>query len=331
MRSFHSGTPGAAVSFRSVSKRYSGSRGGVQALDEVSFDIEPGEFFGLLGPNGAGKTTLISILAGLSRASAGQVLVHGHDVVTDCAAARRSLGIVPQELVFDPFFTVRETLQIQSGYFGVRTDARANDAWIDELLENLGLTDKANANTRQLSGGMKRRVLVAQALVHRPPVIVLDEPTAGVDVELRQTLWQFVARLNKEGHTVLLTTHYLEEAEALCGRLAMLKQGRVVALDRTSALLAGRASTMLRFKLDTPLPPALQANARVTGRIVQIKTRNAAEVESVLATLRAAGGQPEDLEIGRADLEDVFLEIMQGESAPVPLQAPLQPPMEVSA
>ena len=316
-----------AVSFCSVSKHYGSAKGSVQALDDVSFDIQPGEFFGLLGPNGAGKTTLISILAGLSRASAGKVLVHGHDVVTDYAAARRSLGIVPQELVFDPFFTVRETLQIQSGYFRVRDDRRANDAWIDELLENLGLTDKADVNTRQLSGGMKRRVLVAQALVHRPPVIVLDEPTAGVDVELRQTLWQFIARLNKEGHTVLLTTHYLEEAEALCGRLAMLKQGRVVALDRTSALLAGRASTMLRFKLDTPLPPALQANARVTGRIVQIKTRNAAEVESVLATLRAAGGQPEDLEIGRADLEDVFLEIMHGE----PAHELSQPPLQVSA
>ncbi len=303
----------AAVSFRDVSKRFKGSRGTVQALDGVTFDIAPGEFFGLLGPNGAGKTTLINILAGLAQASAGRILVHGHDVVADYAAARRSLGIVPQELVFDPFFTVRETLQIQSGYFGVRTDRRANDAWIDELLYHLGLTDKAGANMRQLSGGMKRRVLVAQALVHRPPVIVLDEPTAGVDVELRQTLWQFIARLNKEGHTVLLTTHYLEEAEALCGRLAMLKQGRVVALDRTSALLAGRASTMLRFKLDTPLPPALLAQARVTGRIVQIKTRNAAEVETVLATLRSAGAQPEDLEIGRADLEDVFLEIMQGE------------------
>jgi ABC-2 type transport system ATP-binding protein len=253
----------------------------------------------------------------LSRASAGSVTVHGHDVVTDFAAARRSLGIVPQELVFDPFFSVRETLQIQSGYFGVRTDRRANDAWIDELLDSLGLADKADANMRQLSGGMKRRVLVAQALVHRPPVIVLDEPTAGVDVELRQTLWQFISKLNKQGHTVLLTTHYLEEAEALCGRLAMLKHGRVVALDRTSALLAGRASSMLRFKLDTPLPAALEAQARVTGRIVQIKTRNAAEVESVLATLRAAGGQPEDLEIGRADLEDVFLEIMQGEPAAV--------------
>ena len=299
-----------AISFQKVTKTFSSARGEVHALDDVGFDIEPGEFFGLLGPNGAGKTTLISILAGLTRATRGQVLVHGHDVVSDYAAARLSLGIVPQELVFDPFFTVREALRIQSGYFGVRTDTRANDAWIDELLANLGLTDKADANMRQLSGGMKRRVLVAQALVHRPPVIVLDEPTAGVDVELRQTLWQFIARLNKEGHTVLLTTHYLEEAEALCGRIAMLKQGRVVALDRTSALLAGRASTMLRFKMDTPLPAALAAQSRITGRIVQVKAHDAREVESILATLHAAGCQPEDLEIGRPDLEDVFLEIM---------------------
>ena len=202
-----------AISFRNVAKTYASPRGAVRALDDVSFDIEQGEFFGLLGPNGAGKTTLISILAGLARATAGTVAVLGHDVVADYAAARRQLGIVPQELVFDPFFSVREALRIQSGYFGVHD----NDAWIDELLANLGLADKADANMRQLSGGMKRRVLVAQALVHRPPVIVLDEPTAGVDVELRQTLWQFVARLNKEGHTVLLTTHYLEEAEALCG------------------------------------------------------------------------------------------------------------------
>jgi len=300
-----------AISFQNVTKTYSGARGSVQALDDVSFDIEPGEFFGLLGPNGAGKTTLISILAGLTRASGGKVKVLGHDVVSDYAAARLSLGIVPQELVFDPFFTVREALRIQSGYFGVRTDPRANDAWIDELLANLGLSDKAESNMRQLSGGMKRRVLVAQALVHRPPVIVLDEPTAGVDVELRQTLWQFIARLNKEGHTVLLTTHYLEEAEALCGRLAMLKQGRVVALDRTSALLAGRASTMLRFKMDTALPASLAAQSRVTGRVMQVKARDAREVENILATLHAAGCRPEDLEIGRADLEDVFLEIMK--------------------
>jgi ABC-2 type transport system ATP-binding protein len=301
-----------AISFVNVAKTYASARGAVRALDDVSFDIEEGEFFGLLGPNGAGKTTLISILAGLARATAGRVAVLGHDVYSDYAAARRKIGVVPQELVFDPFFTVREALRIQGGYFGVHD----NDAWIDELLANLGLADKADANMRQLSGGMKRRVLVAQALVHRPPVIVLDEPTAGVDVELRQTLWQFVARLNKEGHTVLLTTHYLEEAEALCSRIAMLKQGKVVALDRTSALLAGTASTMLRFKLDKPLPPALVANARVTGRIVQITAHDAREVESILAVLHAAGCDPEDLEIGRADLEDVFIEIMHGETPP---------------
>ena len=304
-----------AVSFQHVSKTYRSAAREVQALSDVSFDIQQGEFFGLLGPNGAGKTTLISVLAGLARASAGSVAVLGHDVVSDYAAARRSLGIVPQELVFDPFFSVRETLRIQGGYFGVRTDAKANDAWIDELLDHLGLADKADANMRQLSGGMKRRVLVAQALVHRPPVIVLAEPTAGVDVELRQSLWQFIARLNQEGHTVLLTTHYLEEAEALCGRIAMLKQGRVVALDRTSALLAGTASTMLRFKLDTPLPASLAAQSRITGRIVQVKAHDAHEVETILGTLRQAGCQPEDLEIGRADLEDVFLEIMQGDAS----------------
>ncbi|MDZ4127032.1 MAG: ABC transporter ATP-binding protein, partial [Hydrogenophaga sp.] len=206
-----------AVSFQDVSKSYPSSRGAVRALQAVSFDIEAGEFFGLLGPNGAGKTTLISILAGLARATTGRVLVHGSDVQADYQSARRQLGVVPQELVFDPFFNVREALRIQSGYFGIQR----NDAWIDELLEGLGLTDKANANMRQLSGGMKRRVLIAQALVHKPPVIVLDEPTAGVDVELRQTLWQFISDLNKRlGSTVLLTTHYLEEAEALCGRIA---------------------------------------------------------------------------------------------------------------
>jgi ABC-2 type transport system ATP-binding protein len=300
-----------AIAFDAVEKSYVGAKSTVHALAGVSFTIERGEFFGLLGPNGAGKTTLISILAGLARATAGSVRVLGHDVVHDYAAARRALGIVPQELVFDPFFTVVEALRIQSGYFGVRN----NDAWIDELLAGLGLADKANANMRQLSGGMKRRVLVAQALVHRPPVIVLDEPTAGVDVELRQTLWSFIAKLNREGHTVLLTTHYLEEAEALCHRIAMLKQGRVVALDRTSALLAGTASTMLRFKTDDALPADLAAQARVTGRIAQVTAHDAAEVEQLLARLRQAGVRIEDLEIGRADLEDVFLEIMQGQPA----------------
>jgi ABC-2 type transport system ATP-binding protein len=297
----------SAVIFDCVKKIYTGARGSLKALDGVSFQIEPGEFFGLLGPNGAGKTTLISVMAGLARASAGRVSVMGHDVLTDYAQARKALGVVPQELVFDPFFSVRETLVIQSGYFGVRH----NGAWIDELLEGLGLADKARSNMRQLSGGMKRRVLVAQALVHRPPVIVLDEPTAGVDVELRQTLWHFISRLNKEGHTVLLTTHYLEEAEALCSRIAMLKNGRIVALDRTENLLAGTASTMLRFKTDQALPPDVAAQARVTGRSVQLQAHHAEEVEGVLKRLRAAGVRVEDLEIGRADLEDIFLEIMQ--------------------
>ena len=297
-----------AIEFQDIYKTYPGSKSSVQALGGVSFNIEAGEFFGLLGPNGAGKTTLISILAGLARASQGKVVVMGHDVVADYAAARKSLGIVPQELVFDPFFSVVETLRIQSGYFGVKH----NEAWIDELLSELGLSDKASANMRQLSGGMKRRVLVAQALVHRPPVIVLDEPTAGVDVELRQTLWRFISRLNRDGHTVLLTTHYLEEAEALCGRIGMLKAGRLVALDHTATLLAGRASTMLRFKTDDALPATLARQARVTGRIVQLKAQDAAAVESHLAALRAASVKVEDLAIGRADLEDVFLEIMQG-------------------
>ncbi len=301
-----------AVVFDQVAKSYAGARGAVpvRALDGVSFDIEQGEFFGLLGPNGAGKTTLISVLAGLTRASSGRVSVMGHDVVSDYAAARMSIGVVPQELVFDPFFSVRECLMLQSGYFGVRN----NGAWVDELLAGLGLADKGGVNMRQLSGGMKRRVLVAQALVHKPPVIVLDEPTAGVDVELRQTLWGFIANLNKQGHTVLLTTHYLEEAEALCGRIAMLKQGRMVALDRTANLLAGTASTMLRFKTDSALPAAVAAQARITGRRVQITAHDAAEVETLLGQLRQGGVKVEDLEIGRADLEDVFLEIMQRET-----------------
>jgi ABC-2 type transport system ATP-binding protein len=220
----------AAVSIVDVVKNF----GALQALAGVSLEIDEGEFFGLLGPNGAGKTTLISTLAGLLRADSGRLSVLGHDVVRDYRVARRLLGVVPQELVFDPFFSVRESLRIQSGYFGIRN----NDAWIDEILENLDLTGKANVNMRRLSGGMKRRVLVAQALVHKPPVIVLDEPTAGVDVELRQGLWQFVRRLNGEGHTIILTTHYLEEAEALCGRIALMKQGRVIALDTTANLIA---------------------------------------------------------------------------------------------
>jgi ABC-2 type transport system ATP-binding protein len=307
-----------ALSFQSVSKIYpaSGEPGSqpLRALDRVSFDIEEGEFFGLLGPNGAGKTTLISVLAGLARPTSGRVLVQGFDVEKDYVQARRNLGIVPQELVFDPFFNVRELLRFQSGYFGVRR----NDDWIDELLARLDLTDKAQVNTRRLSGGMKRRLLVAQALVHKPPVIVLDEPTAGVDVELRQTLWQFVAQLNHHGHTVVLTTHYLEEAEALCQRIAMLKLGQVIALDRTSALLAKAAAHALRFKTDDVLPQVLAAKARVTGRIVELPAQDSTEIERYLTALRVAGVRVEDVEVRKAVLEDVFIDLMNGSGAARP-------------
>jgi ABC-2 type transport system ATP-binding protein len=303
----------SAISFQNVCKTYITPRGALEALKGVTLDIEPGEFFGLLGPNGAGKTTLISILAGLVRASAGHVTVLGADVQADYAQARRRLGVVPQELVFDPFFTVREALRFQSGYYGVRH----NEAWIDELLDGLGLADKANTNMRQLSGGMKRRVLVAQALVHQPPVIVLDEPTAGVDVALRQTLWQFISRLNKQGSTVLLTTHYLEEAEALCGRIAMLKQGQVIALETTAELLKRPVAKVLRFKTDQALPPGL-AHARVTGRFVQLPAHDALAVERILALVREAGLVVEDVEVTKADLEDVFLDLMAGRAPAAP-------------
>lgn len=286
---------------------------GFQALDDVSLDIAPGEFFGLLGPNGAGKTSLISILAGLARASSGHVSVCGYDVVEQFEQARRSLGVVPQELVFDPFFTVRESLRIQSGYFGLRN----NDDWIDEILHNLGLDSKADTNMRALSGGMKRRVLVAQALVHRPPVIVLDEPTAGVDVDLRRTLWDFISRLNRQGHTILLTTHYLEEAQDLCNRIAMLKGGRVVALDTTRALLAKVAGSRLVLHMGAAGWPAgrnPQLDARVLehdGARVSLRLDSSMELESVLAQVRSAGGLIEGIDVVPADLEDAFLDIMR--------------------
>ncbi|MBN9422973.1 MAG: ABC transporter ATP-binding protein [Candidatus Accumulibacter sp. 66-26] len=297
---------GVAVSIDQVEKRF----GPLRALDGVSLQIAEGEFFGLLGPNGAGKTTLISCLAGLARPDAGRLTVMGRDVVADYRAARRLLGVVPQELVFDPFFSVRETLRIQSGYFGIRN----NDDWIDEVLANLDLTAKANTNMRRLSGGMKRRVLVAQALVHKPPVIVLDEPTAGVDVELRQGLWQFVQRLNREGHTVILTTHYLEEAEALCGRIAMLKQGRIVALDTTSNLLARFAGHTLSVRLapGAALPDALRARATEKDGFWHLRLGGLAEVEAILAALRTAACAFDDLRLTQADLEDVFIGLMQG-------------------
>ena len=268
-----------------------------------------GEFFGLLGPNGAGKTTLISIIAGLVRANAGTVSVMGADVITDYRRARRMLGVVPQELVFDPFFSVRETLRLQSGYFGLRN----NDAWIDEVMHHLDLVSKADANMRTLSGGMKRRVLVAQALVHRPPVIVLDEPTAGVDVELRQALWQFIRRLNRDGHTIVLTTHYLEEAEELCDRIAMLKAGRIVALDSTRNLLETFSGLVLKLRLDrNTLPDGLEATllSSEEGRFT-LRLRDYNALEQVLHRVRETGATIKELELEPPDLEDVFLRVME--------------------
>ncbi len=300
----------SAIQIRNVKKRF----GSLQALGDVSLDIQQGEFFGLLGPNGAGKTTLISIIAGLSRADSGTVSIQGHDVVTNYRQARSLLGVVPQELVFDPFFTVRETLRMQSGYFGLHN----NDAWIDEVMHNLDLTGKADSNMRSLSGGMKRRVLVAQALVHKPPVIMLDEPTAGVDVELRQTLWKFIARLNREGHTVVLTTHYLEEAQALCNRIAMLKLGQVVALDSTAALIKRISGSQLVVKLaEGTLPASLHALLSHPDEVnaekkYTLRVTDPAEVESILARVREANLKIEDMQLHQADLEDVFIQIMDG-------------------
>ena len=281
-----------AIEARNVEKRY----GALRALAGVSLEVAEGEFFGLLGPNGAGKTTLISIVAGLVRASAGEVRVLGADVVADYRRARRLLGVVPQELVFDPFFTVRETLRFQSGYFGLRR----NDDWIDEVMRHLDLVGKADANMRTLSGGMKRRVLVAQALVHRPPVIVLDEPTAGVDVELRQGLWQFIRRLNRDGHTIVLTTHYLEEAELYCNRVAMLKAGKIVALDSTQNLLASFSGSRVTARV-----------AARDGRQFTLELAGYADLEPQLARLRNEGVEIVDIEIDRPDLEEVFLRVME--------------------
>jgi ABC-2 type transport system ATP-binding protein len=298
-----------AVEARDVHKRY----GAVSALRGVSLAVGQGEFFGLLGPNGAGKTTLISALAGLVRADRGSLAVMGHDVERDFRSARRAVGIVPQEIVFDPFFTVRETLELQSGYFGLRR----NGAWIDELLERLALQSKADANMRSLSGGMKRRVMVAQALVHRPPVIVLDEPTAGVDVELRQTLWAFVRQLNAAGHTVVLTTHYLEEAQQLCSRIAMMRDGRIVALGSTASLLAEFSERVLRVKLEKgDLPASLAAGALLeTTGWWRVPIADVAHVEDALRTMREAGVVVASLEVAEPELEEVFVKIMRREEA----------------
>lgn len=295
-----------AIEVRQVHKRF----GTLHALHGIDLEINVGEFFALLGPNGAGKTTLINIIAGLALASSGSIRVMGHDVVTGYREARRMLGVVPQELVFDPFFTVRETLGFQSGYFGMKK----NNGWIDEIIHHLDLADKADTNMRLLSGGMKRRVLVAQALVHKPQVIVLDEPTAGVDVELRKALWRFIKQLNRIGHTIVLTTHYLEEAEALCSRVAMLKNGSIVVLDSVRNLISNISGLRIRLRLspDT-LPAALQLltiNHNQGYYVLAIEGYS--QLENVMTALHAAQIQILDMQILQLDLEEVFVKLMHG-------------------
>lgn len=294
-----------AIKIEQVHKHF----GDLHALNGIDLTIEKGEFFALLGPNGAGKSTLINILAGLLKPTQGKVAVMGHDVVSDYQAARMALGVVPQELVFDPFFNVREMLRFQAGYFG---RGRENDAWVDEIIESLGLTDKAYTNMRQLSGGMKRRALIAQALVHKPPVIVLDEPTAGVDVELRQILWGFIKQLNRDGHTIILTTHYLEEAEMLCERVAMMKQGKIVALDTTANLLKKLAGKNMRLVIGDAMLPASLLPMLKNGEngVYTLALAEHNQMEFALSELRKANVVVEDMQLFEADLEDVFMSIV---------------------
>lgn len=298
-----------AITINGIHKHF----GSLHALKGIDLVIEPGEFFALLGPNGAGKSTLINILAGLIAPDSGNASVMGYDVGSQYRQARQLLGVVPQELVFDPFFNVREMLRFQAGYFG---RGRENDAWVDEILEGLGLADKANTNMRRLSGGMKRRALIAQALAHKPPVIVLDEPTAGVDVELRKMLWEFIKKLNRDGHTIILTTHYLEEAETLCSRVGMMKQGQIVALDSTANLLNKFSGKHLRLTLGkVVLPMNVEALVRhAEDGIYTFALDDMAQIEFVLSALRTADIKVLDMQLNEADLEDVFLSLV-GNSA----------------
>jgi len=295
-----------AIVFNKVKKNF----GKLEALKGIDLTIEEGEFFALLGPNGAGKSTLINILAGLAKPSSGSIKVMGYDVIQDYQNARRSLGIVPQELVFDPFFNVREMLRFQAGYFG---KGRENDDWIDEVIEGLDLQDKANTNMRMLSGGMKRRALIAQALVHKPPVIVLDEPTAGVDVELRKKLWQFIKKLNQKGHTIVLTTHYLEEAETLCSRVAMMDQGKIVALDKTKNLLKRFSAKNLNLRLDLKdkkIPVSIQKLMKnLDHHSISFLIEEIAEVEFIISELKKSKIKILDMELTNSDLENVFLKL----------------------
>lgn len=296
-----------ALSVENIEKRYST---GTHALRGFSFEVEKGQFFALLGPNGSGKTTLINILAGSTKKTSGKIKVSGFDIDTHRTETQRKLGIVPQEVSFDSFFTVNEVLQLQQGYYGLKKDQER----IDDILENLDLYDKKNTNTRALSGGMKRRLLIAKALVHDPEVLVLDEPTAGVDIELRHSLWKYIRELNHQGKTILLTTHYLEEAETLCERTAIINLGELVACDNTKKLIRsmGSGKTMtLNFPQEIDKMPDELAdfNPKILNPYDIAISFDASKFNEVFRALEKLKIKPQDIDLKGQKLEDVFMKL----------------------
>ncbi|WP_242334457.1 MULTISPECIES: ABC transporter ATP-binding protein [Anaeromyxobacter] len=296
------------VAIRGVTKRY----GPLVAVDGIDLGIRRGEIFGLLGPNGAGKTTLISMIAGLLRPTSGEISVLGHDVVRDYRETRRAIGLVPQEINFDPFFNVEETLRMQAGYFGVRL----SEERLVEILGALDLLAKRTTNSRALSGGMKRRLLIGKALVHDPAVLFLDEPTAGVDVELRRALWSYVRRLRERGTTIVLTTHYLEEAEELADRIGVIDRGRLLVVEDKDVLLSRHGAKVLRLSLARPLAalpaPLAAAGARLEagGSVVSFEASGGDALGPLLAAVAEEGLAVRDVETRRTTLEDVFVRLV---------------------
>lgn len=291
-----------ALEIDHVSKKY----GNFTALNNVNFNVEQGDFVGLLGVNGAGKTSLISSVAGINRFD-GHIRVMGHDVLTDVVKAKYNLGVVPQELAFDPFLTVYQTLKFQSGLYGVKN----NKEWLDEVIERVHLKDKAHSNTRGLSGGMKRRLMVAQALVHKPPVIILDEPTAGVDVEIRKSLWEFITELHNKGHTILLTTHYLEEVEKLCNKIIMIDKGNVIAESSKTELISQSSSLPTTVQIETHNGLfASELNHLILlkdGNVFTLKLGDSDELLPILSALKLGRVKISHIQINQPSLEDIFI------------------------
>ena len=303
-----------AIEIKNLSKTYRKKSSSKEALKSINLEIKKGSFFGLLGPNGAGKSTIINILAGLVNKTSGEVKIAGIDIEKNPQAAKFKIGIVPQELVLDPFFNVRETLEIYAGYYGIKKSQRRTD----EIIEALGLQDKAKAAPRSLSGGMRRRLLVAKALVHNPEILVLDEPTAGVDVELRNQLWTYVKKLNADGTTILLTTHYLEEAEELCDEIAVINHGQVIAHDRKENLMKLLSSKELIISFSENIRPDIVAT------LPQLKTKMLAsdkisitydpekiEVEKILRIISDSKIQIKDISTQQPDLEEIFKHLVR--------------------